>query len=548
MSVLVLALALVYLMVLVVAERTVLIDCGSTGSRIYVYYFNPDSPLDTITEMTHRRIKPGLSSFVNDEYGIRKHVTTLVKFAKSRIPYHLWSKTTISLKATAGLRELPIADQQQLIQVASGILSSSGFLHNANETRVLTGEEEALYGLLGIMPGFKLKFDNHLYAVADLGGSSQQIAFIRSMKENVVEPRNMFVDDSEVVGEPVRSRSHGNAGFDSAECEPDFVLNIPGHGTLSIMARSLSQMGLIAAMDSVDNYIMNNILESNELSTSVTAACTSPGALSCSAEESAIRACYAPFANETTGGSAIEYLDGQPYYRGQGNFSRCVEDIRTALLPQLRKFIDFRCLQSHLPQTIIGIDNYPKVLEMLKLGGDGSAVTPRQIKERGEVVCRTPWEAILEDFPGFMPYRAQRACFGSSFIYVLLSDLYGIDSNTPESELVYNGTIFRPINNVEKQELGWAAGAAVYSALGLKYDTWIRENPYLRDGQGEPGSGVAQANSDELHRWTLDPDTDDDGGDDDSNGDDYSYADSDAATLATVIDFMGDSTIQQVTS
>jgi hypothetical protein len=498
----------VYLSLLlgVLAERTVLIDCGSTGSRVYVYYFNPDSPLETMKELFHKRIKPGLSSFVNDDMGLRKHIYSLLKFAKNRIPYHLWSKTTISLKATAGLRELPVDQQQHLIEISSELLSSSGFLHNSNETRVLTGAEEALYGLLGIMPGLKLQFDDHVYAVADLGGSSQQFAFISSSSSSsgsAYDP-TLLLDPPGTDETELLANHTSESSTEQFSCNPDFILYIPDRGSVSVMARSLSQMGLIAAMDSLDNYIMNNILSSSDndgkdAATRVSAACTSPGSTLCTPEESAVRSCNSPvdsqaglfFGAAHAGKTAL--LDGQPYYAGEGNFTQCVEDIRSVLLPQLKKLIDFRCLHSQLPSTIIGLDNYPKVLEMLKLGGDGSAVSPQQIRERGEVVCRTPWGQVLSDFPGFMPYRAQRACFGSSFIYVLLSDLYGIpDQNGVEG--ISKVTEFKPINNVEKQELGWAAGAAVYAALGLNHEVIVKNN--FQNGRDHL----------DLHRWNEDPD------------------------------------------
>jgi hypothetical protein len=35
----------------------------------------------------------------------------------------------------------------------------------------------------------------------------------------------------------------------------------------------------------------------------------------------------------------------------------------------------------------------------------------------------------LSDFPGYKPYRAQRACFGATYVYLMLTDVYGLNPN-----------------------------------------------------------------------------------------------------------------------
>ena len=59
-----------------------------------------------------------------------------------------------------------------------------------------------------------------------------------------------------------------------------------------------------------------------------------------------------------------------------------------------------------------------------------------------------------------MPYRAQRACFGATYVYSMLVDVYGIEEDDKEA--------FLPIDSVGEHELSWALGAAVFSAMDLK--------------------------------------------------------------------------------
>jgi hypothetical protein len=56
----------------------------------------------------------------------------------------------------------------------------------------------------------------------------------------------------------------------------------------------------------------------------------------------------------------------------------------------------------------------------------GVGVSPAEIRRRALLACRRPWQDLLADHPGFMPYRAQRACFGAAYVYAILTDIYGI--------------------------------------------------------------------------------------------------------------------------
>ena len=157
------------------------------------------------------------------------------------------------------------------------------------------------------------------------------------------------------------------------------------------------------------------------------------------------------------------------------------------------------------------MDNFPKILEILSIN-NGSHHSPYisidKIKKAGITVCHKRWDRLLLDFPGYMPYRAQRACFGAAYIYVVLKDIYGfengeeisnidqlrnnmnMDNNVNinsinENEIYKNKeegghtlqnlnlnqyklsdkNVFRAIESLDKHELSWALGAAVYMSL-----------------------------------------------------------------------------------
>jgi hypothetical protein len=145
----------------------------------------------------------------------------------------------VSLKATAGLRQLPLHDQQQLMQHTRTSLSKSSFHFTPEDTRVLTGSEEALYDWMAVSFAFagtrqhvlssSLSSDNsgssHAFFVdvfgsagdgylgsTDMGGSSKQITYTTALTTPSTTPSS---GDSPPLG------SNG-------KCTPDWVVKLPG--------------------------------------------------------------------------------------------------------------------------------------------------------------------------------------------------------------------------------------------------------------------------------------------------------------------------------
>lgn len=214
----------------------VLLDAGSTGTRVYIYSYDEDHPYQTIDEIAREKSTQPLSSFISNKVGLNEQISSLVDFAKISVPQQEWSRTNISLKATAGLRSLSIIDQEWLISQVISILENSNFLFYKSDTKVISGEEEAIYDYLAIkilLEKNKIVTPFVSIGAADLGGSSQQIAFAYN----------------------------NNSMRNEQICLPDWLL-----GSDEIVAKSLKKRGLIAAM--VITYIIiinntNNIIKHN---------------------------------------------------------------------------------------------------------------------------------------------------------------------------------------------------------------------------------------------------------------------------------------------
>jgi len=89
-------------------EYAVVIDAGSSGSRVRVYrwpagYVRGHVKVDGIVSVTPTlKIQPGLSALEDDREGIRDHISRLVHNASMIIPSEEHANTPIYVMATAG--------------------------------------------------------------------------------------------------------------------------------------------------------------------------------------------------------------------------------------------------------------------------------------------------------------------------------------------------------------------------------------------------------------------------------------------------------------
>ncbi|XP_011302783.1 ectonucleoside triphosphate diphosphohydrolase 5 [Fopius arisanus] len=161
----------------------VVIDAGSTGTRILVFTFhssiiNGDLVLDN---EFFEETKPGLSSYVDNSKKMIESLGRLVEKAKAVIPQDLWSQTPLNLKATAGLRLLPEVQANYLLDECRNFLKNSGFFIAEAAVSLMGGADEGIYGWFTV--NFLLnRLSSHnignTVAVLDLGGASTQVTYV----------------------------------------------------------------------------------------------------------------------------------------------------------------------------------------------------------------------------------------------------------------------------------------------------------------------------------------------------------------------------------
>ena len=185
-----------------IAQYGVILDAGSSGTRIYVYKWkhpalakekasSPDlKSLPRLKIKESKKIHPGISTFADNVSSVGPyHLQDLIDVAIDKVPSDKIPETPIFLMATAGVRFLPEQKQKDLLAgVCTYLQANTRFSLPDCEShiQVIPGETEGLYGwlatnyLLGAFdkPETNDHGDNHhTYGFLDMGGASAQIAF-----------------------------------------------------------------------------------------------------------------------------------------------------------------------------------------------------------------------------------------------------------------------------------------------------------------------------------------------------------------------------------
>ncbi|RCK64710.1 Guanosine-diphosphatase [Candida viswanathii] len=163
-------------------EYVVMIDAGSTGSRVHVYEFNTCVQPPALLSETFEMLKPGLSSFDTDTVGAAKSLDPLLEVALKKVPADKQKCTPVAVKATAGLRLLGEEKSKNILaEVRSHLEKDYPFaVVEGDGISIMDGKDEGVYAwvtanyLLGNIGG-KEKLPTA--AVFDLGGGSTQIVF-----------------------------------------------------------------------------------------------------------------------------------------------------------------------------------------------------------------------------------------------------------------------------------------------------------------------------------------------------------------------------------
>ncbi|KRZ73189.1 Nucleoside-diphosphatase uda-1 [Trichinella papuae] len=207
---------------------TMIIDAGSTGTRLEIFEFshnpsNPSIPFKLQKELFVER-NPGLSSYSSVPKEAAAVVADLMEEAKLAIPQCLWKHSPVALRATAGFRLLPKETVKTILQEIETVLRDSPFLTGEDPATVLDGTDEGIFGwftlnylldrlesLMQESNAQRLTIGEKLSAAAfDLGGGSTQVTFILRGSEE--QYPSSFIKEITLFSKKVKLYSHSYLG------------------------------------------------------------------------------------------------------------------------------------------------------------------------------------------------------------------------------------------------------------------------------------------------------------------------------------------------
>ncbi|KAI0304320.1 nucleoside phosphatase family-domain-containing protein [Multifurca ochricompacta] len=165
-------------------QYALMIDAGSTGSRIHIYKFNNcgSSPVYEYEKFVQKN--PGLSAYAGRPGDAAQSLDSLLDTAVRTVPEALHHCTPVAVKATAGLRLLGAPQAAEILDAVRERLSTMYPFPLVPEdpVAIMDGRDEGVYAwvtanyLMDTIRADSLKTAVP-YAVLDLGGASTQIVF-----------------------------------------------------------------------------------------------------------------------------------------------------------------------------------------------------------------------------------------------------------------------------------------------------------------------------------------------------------------------------------
>lgn len=176
----------------------VMIDAGSSGSRVYLYYWaseaeNTNTNLRQISQLADihdepivMKISPGLTDYKHPRLAYEDGIKPLLKYVLHHIPGDQIPVTPVYILATAGMRLVPTQQQNRILaEIETGVRRDFDFKVSSQQIRVISGIDEGVYGWLAINYVLKrldsAEFNKskpiHTVGSLDMGGGSLQIAY-----------------------------------------------------------------------------------------------------------------------------------------------------------------------------------------------------------------------------------------------------------------------------------------------------------------------------------------------------------------------------------
>ncbi|CAD5213313.1 unnamed protein product [Bursaphelenchus okinawaensis] len=415
----------------------IVIDAGSTGSRLFLYAFTSGTTNDLISVRpvkdefnvdVVKKVSPGLSSFENSPNDAAGYYKPLLDYASKYIPEELQPFTPVFIFATAGMRLLPQQKQDEILRAVRTQLPSLTRLQVLPEhIQVIDGKWEGIYSWIAVnyvLGRFNVREDVTHHAVRDktagmidMGGASVQIAF-------------ELPQDTKFAGPTLQQVNLGSLDDDSRFKYNLFVTTFLGFG---VNEGSKKYDKLIDKM-MAEKQTTGNV-----------------------SEVPAIKDDCLPLNYIRV--SSME--DGQQYVKvGTGNWDQCVSSIVKVIKEAGDCSEALKCFFGGVSAPTVDLSSielygfseyWYSSHDVLSLGG---RYDHNKFEEMARKYCGTSWKAIRKtEYSKIDVTRLEAQCFKSAWIHGILHDGFHV------SEL---NNQFQSALKIRNQEVQWALGALIY--------------------------------------------------------------------------------------
>ncbi|KAM9284721.1 ectonucleoside triphosphate diphosphohydrolase 7 [Morus bassanus] len=480
----------------------VVVDCGSSGSRVFVYFWpphngNPHDLLD-IKQMRDqssrpvvKKIKPGISvAAAAAPEQATPYLRPLLQFAAAHVPAQKHKETPLYILCTAGMRLLPERQQAAILEdLVRNVPLEFDFLFSKSHAEVISGKQEGVYAWIGI--NFVLgRFDHeegveepHEAALGDNGGREEMTSQALLLTDT---PLSVAEEDAVVTvalgdqGESlVRKRTVGILDMGGASLQ--IAYEVPDSGAFSSPQQEEAAKSLLAefnlgcdvqhtghvyrvyvntflgfggnfARQRYEELVLNQTYVQNRLHSQQTGL---------NRETPFLDPCL-PVGLEDTVAKGGQTL----YVRGRGDWPACAELLKpllagsnssqASLVGAYKAPIDFGNSEFY------GFSEFFYCTEdVLRLGGHYSAPT---FTSAAQEYCSQRWEVLTQRFRGGLysahadQHRLKYQCFKSAWMYEVLHQGFRFPLDYPSlrtAQLVYD------------REVQWTLGAILYKTRFL---------------------------------------------------------------------------------
>ncbi|CAG0896263.1 unnamed protein product [Darwinula stevensoni] len=197
--------------------HAVIMDAGSTGSRVLAFTFHRSLMDGTlkIDDELFGEVKPGLSSYADAPAKGAESLQQLLEMANSVIPEPERHKTPLVLKATAGLRLLPSEKAENLLNEVRDLFYKSGYQVSKNSVSIMDGMDEGIYSwfTINFLRSLLDESIDETVAALDLGGGSTQITFVPQDAEVFADVPQDFVVSLNALNKELKFYTYSYLGL-----------------------------------------------------------------------------------------------------------------------------------------------------------------------------------------------------------------------------------------------------------------------------------------------------------------------------------------------